>query len=296
MRGLGENKRSLSEEEKNELVLKYKGIVHYYANRYRFFDPEIDEVKAWGYLGLAKVIHRYENESDIEIEAIVFSTIRKEILGQYTKNRRPKSEGSLQQVMFAGDSSDLTLESLIADDSITISKFDIRMLIEDALIMESEQFKRIIMDYLFTTKDDEQIIEENNVSQIVASRTRRRGRALIKQYLVNNGIILDHLITPDHEKGKMISNHEGILSSEFGKIKYIKKYYSFLNENDIATLVNASPYMVSNLLDYPSAKYLQTGTDDSVEEKVIHYCQRKYPGRLPSGVITIPFDEFQKTV
>ena len=296
MRGLGENKRSLSEEEKNELVLKYKGIVHYYGNRYRFFDPEIDEVKAWGYLGLAKAIHRYENELDVEIKTIVFSTIRKEILGQYNKNRRPKSESSLQQVTFAGDSSDLTLESLITDDSITISEHDIRMLIVDSLIMESEQFKKIVMDYLFTPKDVEKIAEENNVSQIMAGRTRRRGRALIKQYLVNNGIILDHLLTPDHEKGKMISNHEGILSSEFGRIKYIKKYYSFLNENDIAALVNASPYMISNLLDYPSAKYLQTGTDDSVEEKVIHYCQRRYPGRLPSEVITIPFKELQETV
>lgn len=296
MRGLSESERKLSEVKKNELAEKYQGIVHYYGNRYRFFDPEIEEVKAWGFLGLAKAINRYETDLDFDIEKVIFTTIRKEILSQYTKDkhRRPNSESSLQQV--AGGTNDLTYERTIVDDSMNFDEHDIYKLVEDALITESEQFKRIIMDYLFTPKEVEQIAEENNVSQMIASRTRRRGRALIKQYLVNNGIILDHLITPNHEKGKKISNHEGILSSEFGKIKYIRKYYQFLNADDIANLIDASSYMVLNLLDYPTATYLRARPDDSIKEKVIQYCMKQYPGRLPSEVVTIPFKEFQATV
>lgn len=106
---------------------------------------------------------------------------------------------------------------------------------------------------------------------------------------------MDHLATPDNEKGTKLRKHKEILSSDFGKIKYIKKYYSFLNENDIAYLVDSSSFLIANLFDYPIPTYLKASIDDSIKDKVIRYCERRYPGRIPSDVVTIPFNELTDT-
>jgi uncharacterized protein Smg (DUF494 family) len=281
----------LSDEEKNEMVKKYRNLVYYFSYRYRFFDQDPEEVEGWAFLGLAKAIKYYEDNPSIEFEAIVFSKIKKEIFSQYSKNRNSKSKAitSLQKVIMNGqENGETTLEHFLVDeDQPYIDAENIKQIIEEALFEESDIYRKINLDFLLTNKDAKDIASENGISYLKFKKIQRRGQSLIKNYLINNDIILDYLGHPDEKqiKERKIINHRMITPEDFGKIKYIRKSFPFLNENDISIILNTSSYMIAQLLDYPTSTYIKTSLDDSISKEALRYCQRKYPERIPGPIV-----------
>jgi RNA polymerase sporulation-specific sigma factor len=279
----------LSEQEKNELVMKYKRIVYYIGNRCDFLDKDKEEIIGWGFYGLAKAINDFEKDRDICLEAVIFSKIKSEVFRHYSQNRRPKSEVSLHLDFNSGkDGNSRTLEDLIASENqLSFTLNEIRNMIEEAIFEEKPKNKKIILDWLFAEKSIDEIAKESGISQTLVKRTQRRGHALIKQYLINNDVILENLLDPSEEqkKEKKTTNCKKISSFDYGKLKYMQKNFPFLNVNDLAQIMCASSYEIMKLFDYPTSEYVRVSADQSIHEKVIMYIKRKYPERLPGEVI-----------
>jgi hypothetical protein len=283
----------LSDEEKNELVLKNLKIVIYSANKFRFLDPDLEELKGWSYLGLAEAIKYYEEHREEDFANIAFKKTRYEIIKHYSKkNYRYLQQRtiSLQSKNNKGndDGEELTLEGSISDEnSILFSEKDIKRMIEEALFEEPINYKKINMDWLFSQKEMKDISKKYKVTLVNIRKILRRGQALIKNYLVNNDIIIDYLSHPSEEKKKeeKIFNHREILPEDLGKVKYIVKNYPDLEVNDIAFVLNTSAYMIFKLLEYPTTAYVRALPDESIKGNVLRFIQRKYPGRLPSPVV-----------
>ncbi|WP_342432626.1 hypothetical protein [Neobacillus sp. FSL H8-0543] len=282
-----------SNEEKNDIVLKYQKIVIYSANKFRFLDPDLEEIKGWSYLGFAEAIQYFEENREEDFAEIAFKKIRSEIVKHYSK----KNNRFLQQRTISlqsqinnskDDGDELTLEGTISDEnSIFIDDKDIRKMIEEALFEEPVIYKKINMDWLLSQKELNDISKEYKVTLVNIRKILRRGQALIKSYLVNNDIILDYLSFPSEirKKEEKIINHKIVSPEDLGKIKYIIKNFPELEVNDIAMIINTSAYMVFKLLEYPTASYVRASPDDSIREKTMRYCKKKYPERLPGKVI-----------
>jgi RNA polymerase sigma factor (sigma-70 family) len=282
-----------NDEEKNDLVLKHQKIVIYSANKFRFLDPDFEELKGWSYLGLAEAIRHFEEHREEDFATIAFKKIRNEIIKHYSK----KNNRYLQQRSISlqsknnnaeDDGDELTLEGTIADDnSIFIEEEDIKKMIEEAFFEEPVNYKKINTDWLLSQKELNDISKEYKVTLVNIRKILRRGQALIKNYLVNNDIILDCLSNPSEvrKKEEKIINHKIVSPEDLGKIKYIIKNFPDLGVNDIAMIINTSAYMVFKLLEYPTASYVRASPDETIREKTMRYCKRKYPERLPGKVI-----------
>lgn len=279
----------LSDDEKNALVLKYQKIVFWMANRYRFFDPEIEEVQAWCFLGLAKAINTYEENPDRDFPTLAFPIIKTEIYSQYKKKRVLLNEKSLDEKVLAGkDGKGQTLGELLPDNhSIMFDENDIQSMVEEAIFEESVVNQKIILDWLLTQKELEDIAKEHTVSLTIVKRTVRRGQILIKQYLVNNDIILDYLNHPsqDREKPPRKCVNNKISPNDYGKIKYIKRNFPYLSVADIATLLDTSSLYINELLNYRPTTYISAQVDESIGQVVLEYVKNKYPERIPGEVV-----------
>jgi DNA-directed RNA polymerase specialized sigma24 family protein len=279
----------LSEDEKEKLVLEHKNIVNMVANKYRFFDSEKDEIRGWGYLGLAMAISIYDQDREHNFLSLAYTKVKLEIINQYRKREHFRNEISLQTPLALNeDGSSKTLEEfLVNEEQLSFSEKEIRAFIEEALFEETELNRKINMDWLMTVKEIEDIAIEYGISKAQVKRTQRRGQALIKTYLISNDIILDYLMYPSEERKQQIKiiNHREVTSEDYGKIKYIFRHFPFLKLNDIALILNTSSYAIQQIIDYPSSTYIGAYPDIAINEKVLNYCKKKYPDRLPGPVV-----------
>lgn len=276
-----------SEFEKNDLVSKYQNIVYYYANRYRFFDPDIEEIQGWGFLGLAKAIKRYDEDRDLDIEVYVFTMIRSEILRWKSRTRGggPKSEQSLQTSV-SGES-ESTLGEFIESKSDTFFEVNnIKEVIKESLFGQDDRFVQINLDHLLTQNSDDEIAIKHKVTEQFVKRTCRRGKTLIKKHFVDNGILLDHVSTRNAtpQKERKTFKQKRLSKNELKKVKFIRRSYPFLEINDIAPLLNVDTHTILQLYDYPTSTYLRCTPDESIKDEVEVYCKKHYPERLPSEV------------
>ncbi|WP_078382349.1 hypothetical protein [Sutcliffiella halmapala] len=283
----------LSEDEKTNLVLKYRDMVKRVAHRYHFLDKDFDNIQGGGFLGLAKAIVYFETNPNIEIESIAYSYIRKAILHQYVKKNKANSEISLQSPLtIYGDNDGGTLEDVIQGNAMHLNECDIQKWIRESLFEWPSNKINMVTDYLLTEKSLEEIAKEHQISMMGARKIQKQGNLLIKRYLYNNSIILDYLSFPSEEerKEKKVINHRALGPDDYGIIKYIVKYFPDLTKNDIARLSNTSSYMIQQLLDHPTAAYLKATFDGSIQNRVVKYYKMKYPERLPGKVIVYKKD------
>jgi DNA-directed RNA polymerase specialized sigma subunit len=282
------NSHRLSELEKNELVQKHEGIVQAIAYKYRYFDRDFDDIKGWGFVGLAKAILAYEKDRECDLVSLIFVKVKQEIYSQYKKAKiSPFLQTSLQAELLK-DSTGYALDDLLSDENaLVFSEKDMKSMVATALFEETEISRKVTMDYLFTQKELKDIAKENRLSEVLVKRTVRRGQALIKNYLVDNDIILDYLMHPNEErkKQKNIINHKKIFPQDYGKVKYIGINFPYLTANDLAILLDTSSYAVTELWNYPTTAYIRALPDDSIRNQVLKYCKRKYPERLPGPLM-----------
>ncbi|KAB2334276.1 sigma-70 family RNA polymerase sigma factor [Bacillus mesophilum] len=280
----------LTEIEKEDLYHKHKGIVFYVAYKFRFLDKDIEEIRGWGFVGFVKAINQYEKNLEWDFSSIAFTAVKKEIIKNYLKRGSVPKSQSMQEMAYVGkEGKGKTVEEFLVDENqLSFGIVDISVMIKEALFEETEKNRRMILDYLLAGKEADVIAKEYKTTSVVFRKVLRRGQALIKQYLVNNDVILDYLMYPsdDTKKEKKIINHKEISRDDYGKFKYIFKSFPYLRTTEIAILLNTSSYAVSNLLDYPTAAYYKAKADDSIKQKVLQYVKKKYPERL-AGELTI---------
>lgn len=275
----------LTESEKEELFSKHQGIVRYIANRYRYFD-ELEDVLGWGYIGFVKAINKFEKRKDLSFQVIAFPMVKAEILNHYRGTNFSYEEKSLDEGVHDDDESGASLGDFIESEEFTYSMDDISSMFEEALFEQTDVKKNVTIDHFLNDKSAEYLSKEYNLKVTQVRRMYRRGKGLVKQYLVNNGIIIENVANPSEEvkKKEGVINHREIKSDEYGKMKYLLKYFSDLSINDLAILLETSTYMITQLLSYRSATYYSTPLDDSIKRRATRYYKKKYPERIAGPI------------
>lgn len=289
----------LSDEEKNELAIKHQNIAYYIANRYRFFDTDPEEVQGWAFLGLAKAIAFYDENRDIDFSFVAFSRVKSEIWNHYKKKSQPRSIISLEnQIQMRNGGDSMTIADLVGEeDNVVITEKDLYEIINQALFEEPILYKKIVIDYLMSEKSLDDMVSDYELPKSAISRIQGRGRNLIKRFLINNGIILEFATDPIRSmEPKPKQDYRKITAEDYGHVKYLRVNYPHLKSNDIAKIINTSSYMISSLLDYPTTAYLKAVPDDSIKEKAIHYCNDKYPERMPGEVKVFHFEQIENAI
>lgn len=289
MRKMGDENTSfppLTEDEKNELVNKFKKAVHYYGYKYRFLDNDIEEIKGWGFLGLSKAINHYDSNRNVPIEKIVFRFIKQEVFRVYFVKPQPKSSESIDKEIYSDG--DTTLGQTLEAEKFFLYR-EIKIAAEEALFEQSDIFKKVTMDYFFSPKSLDELSTEYEVPREKLKKMYRRGQALIKQHLINNDIIVSYLTNPNEEKkqNEKVINQKPIPPADYGKLRYLRRYFTELTIGDLAILLNTSTFMVKQLLDYPTTTYTTSKLNDSIKNKANQYFKKKYPEKVPSEVIVI---------
>lgn len=289
---------SLTDEEKNNLVLKNKGIIIYMANKYRSLD-EFEELEAWCNLGFSKAINKHKIDSSINFASTAFREIKSTIIQHYYRSRKEsKCKTSLNEPLFTSpDGSEFTLEDSVSEDIFRFNENDIIDMLGQSLFEEQGVEKNITIDYLMQGKTIQKLSRENDMTALQIRRIVRRGIDLIKIYLSNNDIISDFLLYPTEEKQIKNREYKKVTKNDCEKIKYIRRGYPGISINDIAILTGVESYVIQNLIDFPTGVYLRSMPDNSIKEKVEQYYSEKFPERVPGEVIIInPAKELQETV
>jgi hypothetical protein len=280
--------RKFTEDEKNEIFLKYKKILYSVAYRYRHFDRDIEEVRSWGAVGFAESINYYEKHSETPFPTIAFSRIKSAIVKNYIKNQLYNNKSNIQESAVQGKNGDMkSLEEFLVSDEITLTERDLYKIFEEALFEEVAASRNVTIGFFLENRELIELAKENHINLAIAKRYCRRGQTLIKSYLVNNDIIVDFLMHPSEKDilRKKIKKHKPVNSDDFGKIKYLRKFYQYLSLNDIAIILRTSSYAIKSIVeDYPTAEYLKSSVDSSVEKDAIKYIRRWYPEKLASEV------------
>lgn len=281
--------KPLDEDEKDELAKEYGNIVYFIANKYRFFD-EKEEVVGWGNIGLAKAINKYEKRPKYNFASYAFPAVKQAIFDQYRRGKGLKSQDavlSLHKEFNSSEGSSFPLiDKVSSNDNLDYSYEEIRKMVDEALFEEPELNKKIVIDLLFTDTTPEALGETYCVSKEFVRKALRKCKTLIKNYLVSNAYISDYLMEPGNERKSKenIINHRELLPDDYGKIKYIYKFYSFLRITDIAIILNTSSHAIRTMFDFPTTAYLSAKLDHSIDQKALKYIRKKYPERMAGEV------------
>ncbi|MDT0163833.1 hypothetical protein [Bacillus sp. AG4(2022)] len=276
----------LSDDTKNELVIKHQRIVHYFAHRYKHLaNGDLEEVRAWAYFGLAQAIKVYETKRDNDLSALAFPRIKTEIFLQAAKIRQTQNVKSMNAPVGGDAETSPILENLIADPTgDTISEIDIYRLVVEALFEEGELSKKVNIDYLFHEKGIDEIAEECRISPSLVKKIYRRGKTLIKVHLMNNDYIVSGSVVNNKRQSKRFTEMTHMSKEEVGQMKYIYKHFPFLTSNDISKILNVSPYVISKTTEYPTADYIKTGLNPSIKTRAENFIKVNYPNHVAGEV------------
>jgi RNA polymerase sigma factor (sigma-70 family) len=283
----------VTEQEKNDLYLKYKKRIYFIANRYRFLDPDIEEIAAWGALGFAKALNYHEKNPDLSLDAIIFSRVKIEIFDNLKRDR--SNEVSMHAPVAVGkDGEGATLESFLAADEVLVhDELDVARLINKALRKEKKTDREIAADLFLFGLDSSAIAKKYNISKGVITKIKRRSQIKIKKYMADNDIIestVDYLLVSNNNANKQELKHaeyEAIKKQDYGKLKYITNHYPFLSHRDIAIVLGLKTSSISQLLENKTIGYLKIGEDITVHDQVERYVQKWYPGQAAGQLVVI---------
>jgi RNA polymerase sigma factor (sigma-70 family) len=282
----------MTEQEKNDLYLKYKKRIYYIANRYHFLDDDIDEIAAWGAIGFVKALNYSEDHPDIPFDALVFSRVKSEIFENYKKDRN--KEVSIHAPVSGASEDEVTLENFLSADEILVhDELDILDLIEKALRHEKKADRQVAIDLFLNGLSQTEVVKKHRISSGVITKLKRRAQIKIKKYLVDNDIIegtVDYLLVNKKNAAKAQSKpveRQPVRKEDYGKIKYIINNYPFLSNCDLAVILDLESSSISQLLEYKTAGYLKTTEDATVYEEVECYLRKWYPGQAAGQLLVI---------
>lgn len=282
-----------TDKDRNDIVIEHIGIIYYMANRYRHLDEDSEELQGWCYYGFALALDKYETDNKgIELASLAFNQIKKTLYSNYYKSGKLNNDISLNQpagVLSEGVNSELG--DFQEDEYLHYDEHDIMNMLQESLFEEQGEDKNITIDYLLNETTIQELSKTNKMTIPMIRRVTRRGQDLIKTYLSNNAIISDYLLYPDDLEEVKKHEYKKTTQKDMGKIKYIKKYHPFLNANDIATIIDVSPYIVESLLNYPTVSYLRSVPDETIKEVVDDYVEANHPGLMASEVKTYNIGE-----
>ena len=190
----------VSLKEKGDIDAKDKLIEHnlrlvvFLAKRYENTGVDLEDLVSIGSIGLIKGINTFSSNKNIKLATYASRCIDNEILMYLRKNKKIKSEVSIDQALsLDGDGNELHLEDIIGTEKDEITKSieqadDKELMIREILSLKPRDREIMILRYGLLGSDEftqKEVADKLGISQSYISRIEKKVIRRLK-LLINN--------------------------------------------------------------------------------------------------------------
>lgn len=171
------------EEARNTLIEHNLRLVVYLAKKYENTGYDLEDLVSIGSIGLIKGINTYKIDKNIKLATYASRCVANEILMFLRKNKRKKSEISLEDSLnYDAEGNELHLEDILGtDEDIVVKEFqdnqDKELLQKEIAKLTGRDKEIMIMRYgLYNTKEytQKEVADKLNISQSYISRIEKK--------------------------------------------------------------------------------------------------------------------------
>ena len=176
-------------KEKGDILAKDKLIEHnlrlvvFLAKKYENTGVDLEDLVSIGSIGLIKAINTFSKDKNIKLATYASRCIDNEILMYLRKNKKIKSEVSIDQALsLDSDGNELHLEDIIGTDKDEINKFieekdDKALILNEILSLKPRDREIMILRYGLLGHDEytqKEVAEKLGISQSYISRIEKK--------------------------------------------------------------------------------------------------------------------------
>lgn len=179
-------------EARNVLIEHNLRLVVFLAKKYESTGYDLEDLVSIGSIGLIKGINTYKVDKNIKLATYASRCIANEILMFIRKNKKRKSEISLEDALnYDSEGNELHLEDVMGTDADIVadefeSKEEKQLLTSELRNLDSRDKEIMIMRYgLYNTKEytQKEIADRLNISQSYISRIEKKVIKRLKSML-----------------------------------------------------------------------------------------------------------------
>ena len=179
-------------EAKEKLIEHNLRLVVFLAKKYENTNVDLEDLVSIGSIGLIKAINTFKGNKNIKLATYASRCIDNEILMFLRKNKKIKSEVSIDQALtLDGEGNELHLEDIIGTDKDIISKeiegeFDKQTMIKEILSLKPRDREIMILRYGLLGTDEftqKEVAEKLGISQSYISRIEKKVIKKLKNIL-----------------------------------------------------------------------------------------------------------------
>jgi RNA polymerase sporulation-specific sigma factor len=168
---------------KEKLIEHNLRLVVFLAKKYENTGVDLEDLVSIGNIGLIKGINTFSSSKNIKLATYASRCIDNEILMYLRKNKKIKSEVSIDQALsYDGDGNELHLEDVIGTDKDQISKDietkdDKAIMINEILMLKPRDREIMILRYGLLGNDEftqKEVAEKLGISQSYISRIEKK--------------------------------------------------------------------------------------------------------------------------
>lgn len=181
------------EEARNILIEHNLRLVVFLAKKYENTTYDIEDLVSIGSIGLIKGINTYKIDKNIKLATYASRCISNEILMFLRKNKKRRSEVSLEEALnYDAEGNELHLEDILGTDANLVpneyeKKVDKEMLLREVSELKNRDKEIMILRYgLNNTKEytQKEVAEMLGISQSYISRIEKKVVRKLKQVMV----------------------------------------------------------------------------------------------------------------
>ena len=170
-------------EAKDKLIEHNLRLVVFLAKKYENTGVDLEDLVSIGSIGLIKAINTFSRDKNIKLATYASRCIDNEILMYLRKNKKIKSEVSIDQALsLDSDGNELHLEDIIGTDKDEINKFieekdDKALILNEILSLKPRDREIMILRYGLLGHDEytqKEVAEKLGISQSYISRIEKK--------------------------------------------------------------------------------------------------------------------------
>ena len=179
-------------DAKEKLIEHNLRLVVFLAKKYENTNVDLEDLVSIGSIGLIKAINTFSSNKNIKLATYASRCIDNEILMYLRKNKKVKSEVSIDQALtLDSEGNELHLEDIIGTDKDIISKEieaenDKQIMIKEILSLKPRDREIMILRYGLLGTDEftqKEVAEKLGISQSYISRIEKKVIKKLKLYL-----------------------------------------------------------------------------------------------------------------
>ena len=179
-------------DAKEKLIEHNLRLVVFLAKKYENTNTDLEDLVSIGSIGLIKAINTFSSNKNIKLATYASRCIDNEILMYLRKNKKTKSEVSIDQALtLDAEGNELHLEDIIGTEKNTIEQeiendYDKQIMIKEILSLKPRDREIMILRYGLLGTDEftqKEVAEKLGISQSYISRIEKKVIKKLKNIL-----------------------------------------------------------------------------------------------------------------